>query len=123
VSLKNPPTREFGKPQSGSLSTILGSFKSAVTKQAHEEKLFEQRSLWHPRFHDHIIRDDVDRFFIERYIELNPIMWELDSNNSDGRKVSVKDLETALRKAHHLDGEALQRLMKYEIEYRHWSGR
>lgn len=35
-------------------------------------------------FFDRIIRDDVERFFIERYIELNPLLWYLDAHNPSG---------------------------------------
>jgi REP element-mobilizing transposase RayT len=69
----------FGKPISGSLSTIVGSFKSAVSKQAHlaGHKCFS----WHGRFYHHIIRDGRDLDRIRRYILNNPINWESDDNH------------------------------------------
>ena len=61
-----PPTpeqearlRQFGKPQPGSLGTIIGSFKSAVTKAIGEKRACKTR-VWQPKFFDHIIRDDRD---------------------------------------------------------------
>jgi hypothetical protein len=44
-------------PKSASGSTMIRSYKSAVTKHAHRLGYsFE----WQPRFHDHTIRDDAD---------------------------------------------------------------
>jgi hypothetical protein len=34
---------------------------------------------------DRIIRDDTEQYFIEQYITLNPLMWEIDRNNPDGQ--------------------------------------
>ena len=62
--LQETMDEKFGQPQPMSLSTILGSFKSSVTKQVHEQGLAEEKSIWQSRFHDHVIRDDIDHFFI-----------------------------------------------------------
>ena len=59
-------------PKSGSLSTIIRSFKSAVTKDA---RLIIPGFGWHPRFHDHIIRSAGAHQRIRRYIEMNPKNW------------------------------------------------
>ena len=40
VSQQRPMERRFGKPQSGSLPTVIGSFKSAATKRIHDHGLF-----------------------------------------------------------------------------------
>ena len=84
-----PPTpaqeaelRQFGKPQPGSLGTIIGSFKSAVTKAIGEKRECKTR-VWQPRFFDHIIRDDRDLETQRRYIENNPANWPDDELNAD----------------------------------------
>jgi REP element-mobilizing transposase RayT len=41
-------------PKQGSLSTVLRSYKSAVSNKA---KHINPNFAWQPRFHDHIIRD------------------------------------------------------------------
>jgi hypothetical protein len=97
VSLQGFTGEVFGEPRPGSLSTVIGSFKSAVTKQIHERGLGGEKSLWQPRFYDHIIRDDVDHFFIQQYIQLNPIMWDLDSNNPGSRNMPAEILEKILQ--------------------------
>lgn len=105
---------QFGKPRAGSLSTIIGSFKSAVTKKVHAQRL-RSGLVWHSRFYDRIIRSDVERFFIEQYIELNPIMWELDVNNPNARSMSDEALRKYLKEEHGLDGFVLERVIDYKL--------
>jgi putative transposase len=123
VSVQEFVGRQFGKPQPGSLSTILGSFKSAVTKKVHEKGLTSEKSIWQSRFHDHIIRDACEHFFIERYILLNPIMWQLDVENPTGERISLETLEVILRDTYGLEGRELDRILNYEMNYRRWAGR
>jgi REP element-mobilizing transposase RayT len=59
----------------GRLSHIIGQFKSAVTKYAHEKEI---PFAWQPRFHDHIIRNGTEMNRIADYIQNNPMKWELD---------------------------------------------
>ncbi|WP_310377343.1 transposase [Flavobacterium sp.] len=62
-------------PKSGTISTIIRSFKSAVTKNAHHIHAdFE----WQERFHDHIIRNSKSFDNIQNYIETNPENWRED---------------------------------------------
>ena len=69
---------EFGKPVSGSLSTVVRSFKSAVTKSAH---LAGYKDFgWHGRFYEHVIRDGNDLDRIRKYILDNPTNWANDDN-------------------------------------------
>lgn len=54
-------------PKEGSISTVLRSYKSAVTKENHKIHAdFE----WQERFHDHIIRDQESFDKIQNYIWL-----------------------------------------------------
>lgn len=62
-------------PKSGSTSTIIRSYKSAVTKHAHRLG-FE--FAWQTRFHDHIIRNDESFQTISNYIIHNPANWQED---------------------------------------------
>jgi len=52
-----------------SISSIVGSYKSAVTKHAHRLGL---EFAWQTRFYDHIIRDTKSFQNITRYIINNP---------------------------------------------------
>jgi putative transposase len=58
-----------------SISSIVGSYKSAVTKHANRLALEFQ---WQSRFHDHIIRDDESYQKITEYIISNPANWQED---------------------------------------------
>ena len=122
VSLQKNSGGKFGKPEHGSLSTIIRSFKSAVTKQVHELELSVERTIWQSRFHDHIIRDDVDHFFVQQYIELNPLFWHLDVENPlvfDDEK-NIEALRAVLKSQLHFDHRAIEYLVQNEIDYRVW---
>ncbi len=66
-------------PDSDSISTIIRSYKSAVTKHANRLGL---ENGWHPRFHDTIIRDDRAYQKISNYIVANPENWKGDKFHS-----------------------------------------
>ncbi|MDD2796998.1 MAG: hypothetical protein PHV20_00240 [Bacteroidales bacterium] len=55
-----------------SISSIIGSYKSAVTKHSHRLGL---EFSWQPSFHDHIIRDNEEYQRIQQYIINNPAKW------------------------------------------------
>ncbi len=63
-------------PKSGTISTIIRSYKSAVTK--HANRLGFENG-WQSLFHDRIIRDDDEYQKINNYIENNPLNWENDT--------------------------------------------
>ncbi len=65
----------FQNPGKNSISSIVGSYKSAVSK--HARRLgFE--FAWQTRFYDHIIRNAEEYQRIENYIINNPQQWEKD---------------------------------------------
>jgi putative transposase len=59
------------------LSDVIRGFKSAVTKSL--RLLGYSTFSWQPRFYDRIIRNEKELFNIRRYIEQNPLKWELDN--------------------------------------------
>jgi len=67
--------QRFQNQGKNSLSSIIGSYKSAVTKHAH--RLGFDFS-WQPRFYEHIIRNEKSYQYIENYILENPKKWSLD---------------------------------------------
>lgn len=72
---QSPGQQRFQNPGKNSLSTIIGSYKSAVTNHAHRLNFnFE----WQTRFHDHIIRDDKSFQNISAYIKNNVQNWSDD---------------------------------------------
>lgn len=74
----NKPTigqKRFKNQGKNTLSSIIGSYKSVVTKNAHN---IHSDFAWQSRFHDHIIRTSKSFDRIEKYINENPIKWEVD---------------------------------------------
>ena len=65
---------QFG-PQSGNLPSVIRGIKSAVTKYAIEHDI---PFAWQSRYHDHIIRNQLEMNRIADYIQNNPMKWELD---------------------------------------------
>lgn len=69
------PQRRFGKPLAGSLSTLVGTYKSAVTQRAIRQGLLVDTSLWQRSFHDRIVRGEEELARIRDYISSNPARW------------------------------------------------
>ena len=61
------------------LSVIIGSYKSAVTKQINliNEGIFK----WQRFFYDHVIRTEGSLNKVREYIRNNPTNWDSDENN------------------------------------------
>lgn len=76
-----PTGRDFGRPVSGSLSTIIGGFKSGVTKRINQLLNIRFKGVWQRSFFDHAIRNDDSLARIREYIVTNPLRWELDREN------------------------------------------
>lgn len=68
-----------GKMVSGSLSTIVRSFKSEVAKQIH--KIDPNIRVWQRNYYEHIIRSEKELSAIRKYIQDNPVNWEKDNDN------------------------------------------
>jgi REP element-mobilizing transposase RayT len=82
---------KFGKPQSKSLSMILNHYKGAITKwcNSHDYEDF----AWHPRFYDHIIRNEKALHRIRRYIRDNPLKWQQDQENIGDNEIHEQAVE------------------------------
>lgn len=62
----NPPT----------LSTIIGGYKSAVSRKIH--KTDPDLVVWQRTFYERVIRDENEFLNVWKYIDENPMKWELD---------------------------------------------
>jgi putative transposase len=69
------PIQRFQHIGCNSVSSIIGSYKSAVTKYANRLNL---DFAWQTRFYDHIIRDADSYKSIALYIYNNPSKWDSD---------------------------------------------
>jgi len=76
-----PTHRQFAKPIAGSLSTIVGSFKSAITRQINLISNTPGHPVWQRNYYEHIIRSEEEMDHIREYIINNPLKWEYDENN------------------------------------------
>lgn len=68
-------------PKQGTLSVMLRSYKSAVTKWCNENHI--SNFAWQSRFHDHIIRNQEEFDRIENYILNNVANWNSDKFYSE----------------------------------------
>ena len=77
--------KRFQNQGKNTVSSIIGSYKSAVTKHCNRLglKYDGQPFGWQTRFYDHIIRNDAEYQRISDYIELNPENWEKDKFYSE----------------------------------------
>lgn len=71
----SPAQQRFQNQGKNTVSSIIGSYKSAVLK--HTNRLGIEFA-WQSLFHDHIIRDDLEYQRINDYIESNPETWKDD---------------------------------------------
>jgi putative transposase len=62
-------------PKPNNISSIIRSYKSAVTKYCNR---LELPMAWQSRFYDHIIRNDASFQRISEYIINNPLNWKED---------------------------------------------
>lgn len=70
------PTKQTLIPNS--LGSIIGQFKSKVTKRLRELSGNSDLKIWQRNYYEHIIRNQIDLQNIRKYITLNPLKWEID---------------------------------------------
>ena len=69
---------QFSNPIAQSLSTMIRSYKSAVTKQINQLLMTDNTPVWQGRFHDHIIRSERSLNVLREYVANNPARWSVD---------------------------------------------
>jgi len=67
-----------GRPYGKSLGSIIGQFKSVVSKRV-------GRTVWQRNYFGHVIRDERGLTKIREYIANNPLTWTLDRENPNRR--------------------------------------
>jgi len=81
---RRAPTMErFGKPVTGSLPTIIGAFKAAVSRRINALRNSGKGEVWQRGYYEHVIRDGASLNRIREDIINNPCSWELDRENPD----------------------------------------
>jgi len=80
-------TEREGKPfaydKSVSLSDIIGYFKFQSTKAINELSKNTGNKIWQRSFYDHVIRNEKELYEIRKYIEQNPVKWDLEKNATE----------------------------------------
>lgn len=69
---------QFGKPIANSLPMIIGAYKAAVTRNAGTTSRAPTDAIWQRGYYDHVIRNDEDYKQVWKYIDENPMKWQLD---------------------------------------------
>lgn len=77
------PQRRFGDAIPGSLSSLIGGYKSGVTQKAIHTALFAGPPLWQRNFYDRIVRGEAELSRIREYIRTNPQRWQDDQLHPD----------------------------------------
>jgi REP element-mobilizing transposase RayT len=86
TACRAPTLERFGKPVSGSIPTIIRSYKSAVTKLINNDRNTPTALIWQRNYYEHIIRDEIDLSRVRKYIINNPVHWERDEYNTKKEK-------------------------------------
>jgi putative transposase len=76
-------------PRPRSLGTVIGGFKSAVSRRVSTGDLSPVRPLWQRNYYERIIRNDRELNATRRYIEANPALWADDPDHPQFRSQSV----------------------------------
>jgi REP element-mobilizing transposase RayT len=84
-AVRQPRRIHPGEVKSGSLGAIIGSYKSAVTRQINRMRNTPGAKLWQRNYYEHIIRNENELNRIRAYIEQNPAKWEFDRENPSVR--------------------------------------
>lgn len=71
----SPGKKRFQNQGKNTISSVIGSYKSAVTKHCNRLGI---EFGWQSRFHDHVIRDYTSFINIQNYIRTNPLNWNKD---------------------------------------------
>jgi REP element-mobilizing transposase RayT len=69
-----------------SLGRIIGAFKTVSTKHINEMRRTPSVRLWQRNYYEHIVRDENELMRIREYMENNPLKWEFDRENPNGKR-------------------------------------
>jgi len=69
----NRQLARYQNPGKNTLSSIVGSYKSTVSKQIH--RIGFVGDIWQRNFYEHVIRNEIGYAKITEYIRKNPVLW------------------------------------------------
>jgi len=65
------------------LSDIIGKFKSYSSRKIRNLLVNKDEFEWQKSFYDRIIRNDKELYNIRKYIQENPLRWDIEKNNPE----------------------------------------
>ena len=68
-------------PASRSISAVVGSFKSSVTRRINTLRNTPGAPVWQRNFYDRVVRSESELTRIREYIATNPARWMDDPEN------------------------------------------
>jgi len=74
-----PLRHDYQKIIPKSIGSIIRAYKASVTKRCKAEGY--KSKIWQRNYFEHIIRNQEDHYRIRKYIQNNPLQWELDEEN------------------------------------------
>ena len=78
-------TEAFRHPVSGSIPTIVRTYKSAVTRRAAMQRENPLTEVWQRNYYEHVVRTESEKEQIYAYIVSNPDQWDSDDENPEDR--------------------------------------
>jgi putative transposase len=78
-----PTGAAFGKPVAGSVGTVIGAFKSAVTKRINELRGTPGAAVWQRNYFERIVRDERELANIRFPVQVNPERRASDRENPE----------------------------------------
>ncbi len=81
MSLPLHENRSFGDVPPRSLHTIVGSYKSAVTRFINRIQGKADGSIWQRNYYEHVVRNGTELNRTREYIRTNPLKWDLGREN------------------------------------------
>ena len=81
---ERPETPRQG-PSSGSLGTVVGTYKSVTTRRINRLRKTPGMPVWQRNYYERVIRNEREWNAIRQYIRDNPAHWAEDRENPDRR--------------------------------------
>ncbi|HRJ74387.1 MAG TPA: hypothetical protein PLX90_00240 [Anaerolineales bacterium] len=94
--------QKFGKMIPKSIPTIIRSYKSAVAYRINLMR--NTNAVWQRNYYEHVIRNEKELELITKYIEYNPMSWQLDRDNAQNNLPAFENAEDYIKDAEAMIG-------------------
>lgn len=76
IAIEHDTTARKNACPTPTLGTVIGNYKAPVSREIRQ--IDPNQIVWQARYLDHVIRNQQDYEAVWRYIDENPLKWELD---------------------------------------------